>query len=86
MNTEAAVAGKLENQGALSEFDYELDRLMDAIDSLTVVVEPITNRYATENDVMATPKQEPMTALHGRIERLHDLTMRLNEITGQIRL
>jgi archaellum component FlaC len=87
MSTMSGMEAKTETPGALTEFDRELERLESSISDLSIVVEPVTNRYSAKLDASnSTPREEPQTSLHGRIERLRDLTTALNDIRLQILL
>lgn len=85
MSTMSYEAAKAET-GAMAEFDRELDKLEQSLDVLTNVLQPVTNQYDSMNVSPSEPRPEPATLLHGRIERLHNLTTRLNIITDEVRL
>jgi hypothetical protein len=72
--------------GAFALLDDALERLEKSLSVLAATVGPISNQYAGVEVTANEPKSEPSTQLHGRIERLRDLTERLDSIQRRIEL
>jgi hypothetical protein len=77
------------NDGAVAQFDTELDRLEMNLSMLEETVVVVSNRYDSDQTLASPrpePQTEPQTLLHGRVDRLSDLNARLSDITRQIKL